>query len=48
MIVRIYEDNINGIISHERFFKPSTEYETEQKELTKSVQKEQAPVDTYK
>ncbi|EEG29749.1 resolvase, N-terminal domain protein [[Clostridium] methylpentosum DSM 5476] len=44
---RIYEDDINGTISHERFLKLSAEYEAEQKELTESVQKEQAAVDTY-
>ena len=31
---RIYEDDISGAISHERFLKLSTEYEAEQKELT--------------
>ncbi len=30
---RIYEDDINGTISHERFLKLSAEYEAEQKEL---------------
>ena len=44
---RIYEDNINGIISHERFLKLSAEYETEQKELTEKVKTEQQEVDTY-
>ncbi len=44
---RIYEDDINGTINHERFLKLSTEYEAEQKELTEFVQKEQAAVDTY-
>lgn len=44
---RIYEDDINGTISHERFLKLSAEYEAEQKELTEFVQKEQAAVDTY-
>ena len=34
---RIYEDDINGTISHERFLKLSAEYETEQKELTEKV-----------
>ena len=38
---RIYEDNINGTISHERFLKLSAEYETEQKELTEKVKAEQ-------
>lgn len=45
---RIYEDDINGTISHERFLKLSAEYETEQKELTEFVKTEQAVVDTYK
>ena len=44
---RIYEDDISGTISHERFLKLSAEYEAEQKELTEFVQKEQAAVDTY-
>lgn len=44
---RIYEDDINGAISHERFLKLAAEYEAEQKELTAFVQKEQAAVDTY-
>ena len=44
---RIYEDDINGTISHERFLKLSAEYEAEQKELTEFVKAEQAAVDTY-
>ena len=44
---RIYEDDINGTISHERFLKLSTEYEVEQKELTEFVKVGQAAVDTY-
>lgn len=44
---RIYEDDINGTISHERFLKLSAEYEAEQKELTEFVKAEQAVVDTY-
>ena len=36
---RIYEDDINGTISHERFLKLSAEYEAEQKELTEFVKK---------
>ena len=44
---RIYEDDINGTISHERFLKLSAEYETEQKELTEKVKTEQQEVDTY-
>ena len=34
---RIYEDDISGAISHERFLKLSAEYEAEQKELTEKV-----------
>ena len=34
---RIYEDDISGTISHERFLKLSADYETEQKELTEQV-----------
>ena len=41
---RIYEDDINGTISHERFLKLSAEYEAEQKELTKFVKTAQAAV----
>lgn len=44
---RIYEDDINGTISHKRFLKLSAEYEAEQKELTEFFQTEQAAVDTY-
>lgn len=44
---RIYEDDINGIISHERFLKLSAEYEAEQKELTEKVNVGQKEVDTY-
>ena len=44
---RIYEDAINGTISHERFLKLSAEYEAEQKELTEKVKAEQQEVDTY-
>ncbi len=43
----IYEDDITGAISHERFLKLSAEYEAEQKELTVFVKTEQAAVDTY-
>ena len=45
---RIYEDDIMGAISHERFLKLSVEYETEQKELQKQAnefQKETAEFD---
>ena len=34
---RIYEDDISGAISHERFLKLSANYEAEQKELTEQV-----------
>lgn len=44
---RIYEDNINGTISHERFLKLSAEYEAEQQDLTEKVNVEQKEVDTY-
>ena len=45
---RIYEDDISGAISHERFLKLSAEYETEQQELQKQAndfQKETADFD---
>lgn len=44
---QIYEDDINGPISHERFLKLSSEYEAEQKELTEFAKVGQAAVDTY-
>lgn len=44
---RIYEDNINGTTSHERFLKLSAEYEADQMELTEKVKAEQKEVDTY-
>ncbi len=44
---RIYEDDIAGAISHERFLKLSAEYEAEQKELTVFVKTEQAAVYSY-
>ena len=44
---RIYEDDINGTISHERFLNLSAEDEAEQKELTEKVKAEQQEVDTY-
>ncbi len=44
---RIYEDDISGAISHERFLKLSSEYEAEQKELAEFVKSEQTAVDTY-
>lgn len=44
---RIYEDDISGAISHERFLKLSAEYETEQRELTSKAAEMQQEVDTY-
>ncbi len=44
---RIYEDDISGVISHDRFLKLSTEYETEQRELEEKVEADQQEVDTY-
>ena len=44
---RIYEDDISGTISHERFLKLAAEYEAEQKELTEFVKAEKTAVDTY-
>lgn len=44
---RIYEDDISGTISHERFLKLSAEYEAEQKELTEFIKTEQTAIDTY-
>ena len=44
---RIYEDDISGTISHERFLKLSAEYEAEQKELTEKVKGWREIVTTY-
>ncbi len=44
---RIYEDDISGTISHERFLKLSTEYEAEQKELLQKVKQGNDMVTTY-
>ncbi|MFQ9662863.1 MULTISPECIES: DUF4368 domain-containing protein [Lachnospiraceae] len=44
---RIYEDDISGAISHDRFLKLSAEYEAEQRELEEKVKSEQQEVDTY-
>ncbi len=44
---RIYEDDISGAISHDRFLKLSAEYETEQRELEEKVKADQQEVDTY-
>lgn len=43
---RIYEDDISGTISHERFLKLSADYEAEQKELTEQVKAWQNAVET--
>ena len=44
---RIYEDDISGIISHERFLKFSADYEAEQKELTEQVKAWRDAVETF-
>ena len=44
---RIYEDDISGAISQERFLKLSGEYEADQKELTAFAKFEQTAVNTY-
>ena len=44
---RIYEDDISGAISHERFLKLSAEYEAEQKELTEKVKVDREMVSAY-
>lgn len=44
---RIYEDNISGTISHERFLKLSADYEAEQKELTEQVKAWRQAVETF-
>ena len=44
---RIYEDDINGAISHERFLKLSADYEAEQKELTEQVKAWRQAVETF-
>ena len=44
---RIYEDDISGAISHERFLKLSAEYEAEQTELTNKVSVWQETVFTH-
>ena len=44
---RIYEDDISGAISHERFLKLSADYEAEQKELTGQVKTWQESVETF-
>ena len=44
---RIYEDDISGTISHERFLKLSADYEAEQKELTEQVKAWRQAVETF-
>ena len=44
---RIYEDDISGTISHERFLKLSADYEAEQKELTEQVKAWRDAVETF-
>ena len=44
---RIYEDDISGRISHERFLKLSADYETEQKELMEQVKAWREAVETF-
>lgn len=44
---RIYEDDINGAISHERFLKLSADYEAEQRELTEQVKTWREVVETF-
>ena len=44
---RIYEDDISGTISHERFLKLSADYEAEQKELTEQVKAWRNAVETF-
>lgn len=44
---RIYEDDISGAISHERFLKLSAEYEAEQRELTEKVKADWEMVNAY-
>lgn len=44
---RIYEDDISGMISHERFLKLSADYEAEQKELTEQVKVWREAVETF-
>ena len=44
---RIYEDDINGAISHERFLKLSADYEAEQKELIEQVKIWREAIETF-
>ena len=43
----IYEDDISGTISHERFLKLSADYEAEQKELTEQVKAWRQAVENF-
>ena len=44
---RIYEDDISGAISHERFLKLSADYEAEQKELMEQVKIWREAIETF-
>ena len=44
---RIYEDDISGTISHERFLKLSADYEAEQRALTEQVKTWREAVETF-
>lgn len=44
---RIYEDDISGTISHERFLKLSADYEAEQRELTEQVKTWREVIETF-
>lgn len=44
---RIYEDDISGAISHERFLKLSADYEAEQRELVEQVKTWREAVETF-
>lgn len=44
---RFYEDDVSRAISHERFLKLFTDYEAEQKELTKQVKAWRQAVETF-
>ncbi|MGE4484912.1 MAG: DUF4368 domain-containing protein [Oscillospiraceae bacterium] len=44
---RIYEDDISGSISHDRFLKLSADYEAEQKDLQEQVAKLQFEIENH-
>ena len=44
---RIYEDNVIGKLSDERYSRMAAEYESEQKELLEKVKEEESKVDQY-